>query len=298
MDTVEFHREPPANIPTMVVAFGGWIDAGEAATGAMRHLVRQLSASPLASIDPEDFFDFTRVRPVVRLTAEGERVIRWPRSAFWIWQPPEGGTGLLLFRGMEPQRRWRAYATALLDVAERCGVRQIVSLGALLAGLPHTRPPRVTGSSTDPTWQAQLEAWGMYRRPRYEGPTGIASVVLDTARQRGMSFLTLMGQAPHYLQGATNPAVSKALLTAVTRLLGLELDLSAFDGAVEAFGSQCDQAVAQDASIQAYVRQLEQDYDASADETPRSLPDEALNPEQLMQELEDFLRKEREGRAE
>jgi len=282
----------------MVTAFGGWIDAGEAATGAMRHLVRQLSASPLASIDPEDFFDFTRVRPVVRLTAEGERVIRWPRSAFWIWQPPEEGTGLLLFRGMEPQRRWRAYATALLDVAERCGVRQIVSLGALLAGLPHTRPPRVTGSSTDPTWQAQLEEWGMYRRPRYEGPTGIASVVLDTARQRGMSFLTLMGQAPHYLQGATNPAVSKALLTSVTRLLGLELDLSAFDGAVEAFGSQCDQAVAQDASIQAYVRQLEQDYDASADETPRSLPDEALNPEQLMQELEDFLRKEREGRAE
>ena len=298
MDSVEFDREPPSNLPTMVTAFGGWIDAGEAATGAMRYLVRQLSASSLASIDPEDFFDFTKVRPVVRLTAEGERVIRWPRSAFWTWQPPEGGAGLLLFRGMEPQRRWRAYATALLDVAERCGVRRIVSLGALLAGLPHTRPPRVTGSSTDPTWQAQLEEWGMYRRPRYEGPTGIASVVLDTARQRGMSFLTLMGQAPHYLQGATNPAVSKALLTSVTRLLGLELDLSAFDGVVEAFGSQCDQAVAQDASIQAYVRQLEQDYDATVDETPRSLRDEALNPEQLMQELEDFLRKDREGRAE
>ena len=113
-----------------------------------------------------------------------------------------------------------------------------------------------------------------------------------------MSSLTLMGQAPHYLQGATNPAVSRALLTSVTRLLGLELDLSAFDGAVEAFGSQCDQAVAQDASIQAYVRQLEQDYDATVDETPRSLRDEALNPEQLMQELEDFLRKDREGRAE
>ena len=138
----------------------------------------------------------------------------------------------------------------------------------------------------------------MYRRSRYEGTTGIASVVLDAARRRGMSSLTLMGQAPHYLQGATNPAVSRALLTSVTRLLGLELDLSAFDGAVEAFGSQCDQAVAQDASIQAYVRQLEQDYDATVDETPRSLRDEALNPEQLMQELEDFLREEREGRAE
>jgi proteasome assembly chaperone (PAC2) family protein len=298
MDSVEFHREPPSNLPTMVVAFGGWIDAGEAATGAMRHLVRQLSASPLASIDPEDFFDFTKVRPVVRLTADGERTIRWPRSAFWTWQPPASRAGLLLFRGMEPHRRWRAYATLLLDVAAQCGVQRIVSLGALLAALPHTRPPRVTGSSTDPTWQAQLEAWGMYRRPTYEGPTGIASVVLDAAKRRGMSSLSLMGQSPHYLQGATNPAVSRALLTSVTRLLDLELDWSQFDAAVRAFCTRCDQAVAQDASIQTYVRQLEQDYDATVDEAPRPLRDEDLNSEQLMQELEDFLRKERGGGAE
>jgi proteasome assembly chaperone (PAC2) family protein len=202
MDAVEFHCEPPSNVPTMVVAFGGWIDAGEAVTGAMRHLVRQLSASPLASIDPEDFFDFTQVRPVVRLTAEGERLIRWPRSAFWTWQPPERGAGLLLFRGMEPHCLWRTYATRLLDVAQQCGVQRIVSLGALVAAVPHTRPPRVTGSSTDPTWHALLEAWGIARRSRYEGPTGIASVVLDAARRRGMASLSLMGQAPHYLEGA------------------------------------------------------------------------------------------------
>src|SRR5215470_2464372 len=250
MDSVEFHCEPPSNIPTMVVAFGGWIDAGEAVTSAMRYLVRQLSAAPLASIDPEDFFDFTQVRPVVRLTAEGERVIRWPRSAFWTWQPAEGGAGLLLFRGMEPQRLWRTYATALLDVAERCGVTRIVSLGALVAAVPHTRPPRVTGSSTDPAWHARLEEWGIARRSRYEGPTGIASVVLDAARRRGMASLSLMGQAPHYLQGATNPAVSRALLTYVTRLLSLELDMSQLDKAVKAFGTRCDKAVAQDAATQ------------------------------------------------
>jgi proteasome assembly chaperone (PAC2) family protein len=282
----------------MVVAFGGWIDAGEAVTGAMRYLVRQLTASPLASIDPEDFFDFTQVRPVVRLSAEGERIIRWPRSAFWTWQPPEGGAGLLLFRGMEPQRRWRTYATALLHVAERCGVQRIVSLGALVAAVPHTRPPRVTGHSTDPQWHARLEAWGIARRPRYEGPTGIASVVLDAATRRGMSYLTLMGQAPHYLEGATNPAVSRALLTYVTRLLDLELEVSHLDAAVQAFGTRCDQAVAADASTQAYVRQLEQAYDATGDEAPQPLGDDAFNPEQLMQELEDFLRKEREGGAE
>jgi proteasome assembly chaperone (PAC2) family protein len=282
----------------MVVAFGGWIDAGEAVTGAMRYLVRQLAATPLASIDPEDFFDFTQVRPVVRLTAAGERVIRWPRSAFWTWQPPEGRAGLLLFRGMEPQRRWRAYATALLDVAERCGVTRIVSLGALLAAVPHTRPPRVTGSSTDPAWHALLEEWGIYRRSRYEGPTGIASVVLDAARRRGMASLSLMGQAPHYLEGATNPAVSRALLTVVTRLLSVELDMSQLDTAVKVFGTRCAQVVAQDTATQDYVQQLEQDYDTTVDEAPRPQRDGDFNPEQLMQDLEKFLREEREGRAE
>jgi proteasome assembly chaperone (PAC2) family protein len=138
----------------------------------------------------------------------------------------------------------------------------------------------------------------MYRRPRYEGPTGIATAFLEAATQRGMRYLSLMGQAPHYLQGATNPAVSRALLTSVTRLLDLELDLSQLDAAVQAFGTRCDQAVDQDTSIQAYVRQLEQDYDATLDEAPRPLRDEDLNPEKLIQELEDFLREERGGGAE
>jgi proteasome assembly chaperone (PAC2) family protein len=298
MDALEFHREPPANLTTMVVAFGGWIDAGEAATGALRHLVRHLSAPRLASIDPEAFFVFTQVRPVVRVTADGQRAIRWPRSEFYTWQPPDGRAGLLLFRGMEPHRTWRAYSQLLLDVAENCGVKRIVSLGALLAALPHTRPPRVTGSSTDPDWRALLEDWGIYRRPSYQGPTGIATVVLDAATRRGMPYLSLMGQAPHYLQASANPAVSRALLTYVTRLLGLALDVSRFDEAVQAFCAQCDQVVAHDVSIQAYVRQLEQEYDATVDEKPRPLRDDDLNHEKLMQELEDFLREEREGRGE
>ena len=298
MDEVTFHREPPSNISTLVTALSGWIDAGEAATDAMRFLVRQLAAEPLATIDLEDFVDFTQVRPVVRLTAEGERTIRWPRSAFWLWQPPEPRAGLLLFRGLEPQRRWRTYATALLDVAARCGVQRIVSLGGVLAAVPHTRPPLVTGSSTDPAWHALLETWGIARHSRYEGPTGIASVVLDAARRRGMTSLSLMGQAPHYLQRATNPAVSRALLTAVSRLLDLELDVSPFEAAVRAFRTQCDQAVAQDAAVQAYVRQLEQAYDAPGAETPHSRRDDDFNPEQLMHELEDFLRQERDRGAE
>jgi len=298
MDHIEFHREPPTDVPTMVTAFSGWIDAGEAATDAMRFLVRQLAAEPLATMDLEDFVDFTQDRPAVRLNADGERTIRWPRSAFWLWQPPEPHAGLLLFRGLEPQRRWRTYATALLDVAARCGVQQIVSLGTMLADLPHTRPPRVTGSSTDPHWHARLEAWGMARRSRYEGPTGIASVMLDAARRRGIASLTVMGQAPHYLQRTTNPAMRQALLSVVARLLDLELDVSPLDAAVQAFRTRCDQAVAQDAATQAYVQQLELAYDATGDETPRPHRNDAFHPEQLMHELEDFLRQERERGSE
>jgi proteasome assembly chaperone (PAC2) family protein len=299
MDEVEFHREPPTSLPTMVVAFGGWVDAGEAATGALRYLVRQLAASPLATIDPEEFVDFTALRPVVRLSAEGQRTIRWPRIALWTWQPPTGEAGLLLFRGVEPQRRWRTYATLLLDVAARCGVQRIVSLGAVLEAVPHTRPPRVTGNSTDPAWQARLAACGIRtRRARDEGPTGIATVVADAATRRGLPVLTVRGPAPHYLQGATNPAVSRALLTAVARLLDLELDVTPFEAAVRAFRTQCDQAVAKDAAVQAYVRQLEHDYDAAGDAARPASQDDDFNPEQLMHELEDFLRQERDKGAE
>jgi len=234
----------------------------------------------------------------VRLSAEGERTIRWPRIAFWTWQPSDGGAGLLLFRGVEPQLRWRTYATLLLDVATRCGVQRIVSLGAVLAAVSHTRPPQVTGSSTDPAWHARLEACGIRtRRSRYEGPTGISTVVMDAATRRGLSSLTLRGQAPHYLGGATNPAVRRALLTTVAHLLDLELDVTPFEAAVRAFRTQCDQAVAKDAAVQAYVRQLEQDYDVPGAEAPHPRRDDDFNPEQLMHELEDFLRQEREGRG-
>jgi len=136
----------------------------------------------------------------VRLSAEGERTIRWPRIAFWTWQPPAGGAGLLLLRGVEPQLRWRTYATLLLDVAARCGVQRIVSLGAVLEAVPHTRPPQVTGSSTDPAWHARFAACGIRtRRSRYEGPTGIATIVMDAARRRGMASCNVRGPAPHYL---------------------------------------------------------------------------------------------------
>ncbi len=294
MDVVNFHREPPSHLTTMVVAFGGWINAGRAPTRALRYLVRRLAASHLASIDPETFFIFTQERPHVRRADDGSRTIQWPRGELFMCQPSDDQTDLILFRGREPHQRWRAYTTALLDVAEQCGVKRIVSLGAFLAAAPHTRAPRVTARSTDPDWQTQLKDWGIYRRPSYEGPTGIVPVFLDAATARGIPHLDFMGQAPHYLQNAENPAVTQALLSYLSRLLDLELDVSPFDEAVKTFRAQCDQAIALNASVQAHVRQLEQEYDAAADESSSPLRHEDLNPGQLIQEVEDFLREERE----
>lgn len=298
MDHVEFDREAPANATTMLMAFGGWIDAGQAATGALRHLVLHLPAARLASIDPEDFFVFTQERPEVRLRADGGRDIHWPRSEFFTWDPGEGGDGLLLFCGPEPHQRWRTYTKALLDVAERCGVRRIVSLGALLAGAPHTRPIRVTARCTDPAWRSLLEAWGIYRPPTYEGPTGISTAVLDAAERRGMSHLGFMGQAPHYLQSTENPAAIQALLTYVARLLRLRIDMSQFAEAIQDFRIQCDRAVARDRATRDHVRKLEQEYDATEGEERQPLPSGEVDSEKLMQELEDFLRRQREGGTE
>jgi proteasome assembly chaperone (PAC2) family protein len=294
MDHVVFDREPPTNLTTLVIAFGGWIDAGQAATGALRHLVRDLSAPRLAVIDPEHFFVFTQERPEVRMKPDESREITWPRSEFFACPPSEGRDGLLLFCGPEPHQRWRAYSKAFLDVAERCGVRRIVSLGALLAGAPHTRPIRVTGRCTDPTWRSVLEAWGIYRRPTYEGPTGISTVLLDAAEQRGIAHLGFMGQAPHYLQSAENPAAIHALLTHVARLLRLSPDLSQFTDAMKDFRTQCDRAVARDRATREHVQQLEQQYDATASEEEQTLPSGELDSDKLMQELQDFLRGQRE----
>ena len=297
MDHVAFDHEPPTMLTTLVMAFGGWIDAGRAATGAVRHLIRDLSAERVASIDPEEFFVLIQERPEVRLRPDGEREIHWPQSEFFAWRPADGGEGLLLFCGPEPHQRWRTYTKEFLDVAERCGVRRIVSVGALLANAPHTRPIRVTGRCTEPAVRAVLEAWGIYRVPTYEGPTGISSVVLDAAAQRHMDHVGFMGQAPHYLQDSENPAAIEALVGYAARLLRLTPDMSEFAEAIQEFRTQVDRAVAKDRATREHVRRLEQQYDAEASDEPQPLADGELDSDKLMREVEDFLRKQREGGA-
>jgi proteasome assembly chaperone (PAC2) family protein len=297
MDNVEFDREPPGRLTTLVMAFGGWIDAGRAATGALRHLARDLRAERLARINSEEFFVFTQERPKVRLRPDGSRDLHWPRSEFQAWDPGDGREGILLFRGPEPHQRWQTYTKAFLDVAERCGVKRIVSLGALLAGAPHTRPVRVTARCTDAASRSLLEAWGIYRPPTYEGPTGISTVVLDSAERRGMEHVGFMGQAPHYLPDTENPAAIEVLVTYVARLLNLSPDMSHFAEAIQEFRVQCDQAVARDRATREHVRKLEQEYDAALRDEEQPLPEGELDTCKLMRDLEDFLRSQREGGA-
>ncbi len=297
MDHVVFDREAPSGLTTLVVAFGGWIDAGRAATGALRHLVRDLGATRLCRIEPEEFFVFTQERPEVKLKGDGEREIHWPKSEFFDAKPGEGRDGLLLFSGPEPHQRWNTYTKAFLDVAERCGVRRIVSLGALLAGAPHTRPVRLTARCSDAAQRPVLEAWGIYRPPTYEGPTGISTVLLDAAERRGIQHVGFMGQAPHYLQDSENPAAIQTLVSYVARLLDLRPDMSQFAEEIRVFRAQCDRAVARDAATRDHVRQLEEQYDAEASEEKEPLPAGELDADTLMQELEDFLRREGGGPA-
>jgi proteasome assembly chaperone (PAC2) family protein len=297
VDNVTFDREPTSNLTTLVMAFGGWIDAGRAATGALRHVTQELGATRVARIDAEEFFVFIHERPTVRLRADGDRDLHWPLSEFFTWGPRDGRDGLLLFCGPEPHQRWQTYTKAFLGVAERCGVRRIVSLGALLAGVPHTRPVRVTARSSDPTARSLLESWGIYRRPTYEGPTGISSVILDAAERRSIQHVGFMGQAPHYLQDVENPAAIQALVSYAARLLNLSVDPSHFAEAIEEFRAQCDKAVAKDRATREHVRQLEQQYDAEAGDERPPLPDGEIDSAKLMQELEEFLRKQREGGA-
>jgi hypothetical protein len=269
MDHVEFDREPPTNLTTLVVAFGGWIDAGRAATGALRHLVRDLPAPRLARIDPEEFFVFTQERPEVRMRPDGGRDIHWPRSEFFAWHP-EGRDGLLLFSGPEPHQRWRTYTTAFLGVAERCGVRQIVSRGALLAGAPHTRPVRVTARSNDSAARSLLEAWGIYSPPTYEGRPAL----LGRPGRRGAT-----GHPARRLHGA-GAALSPVPesggdpdpVSYVARLLNLSPTCRTSPRRSRSSVPNAIRRWPGDRATRDHVRKLEQEYDATAGEERPPLP--------------------------
>src|SRR6266545_2807381 len=225
MDAVIWESRPQLNRPVMVSAFEGWNDAADAASGAVTWLRRRLKATHIARIDPEEFYDFQATRPEVSLVEGTTRKISWPSNDCFTAHVEEVGRDLVLFSGVEPNLRWRAFCSTVIGLARETGCEMVVTLGALLADVPHTRPTRVTGATSDPELMTSL---GL-QRSRYEGPTGIVGVLHDTARATGVASASFWAPVPHYVSTPPNPLATRALLDRLGQLLGTTFELGELD---------------------------------------------------------------------
>ena len=289
MDNPIIYEMPEMKLTSMVVAFAGWPDASEGATRALRYLVRRLPAKKFAEIDPEEFYDFTLVRPVTRVNRQGQRVLRWPTNDFYYWVGEGKAEGLLLYLGTEPSLKWKTYSQMLLTMAEQCGVKQIVTLGALLDAVPHAREASVTGRASSEALRQKVE-WLGVGNSGYQGPTGIHSVFMDACNRRNIPYASIWGHSPHYIRTTPNPKVSHALLDKLRSLVDFDLDLGELKAASETFEEEISRFIAKEPELDSYVQKLEQRYDAAVAGSQEEMP----SSESIVSDLEDFLRSQRE----
>jgi proteasome assembly chaperone (PAC2) family protein len=281
------HTEHPILSKTVfLAAWGGWPDAAESATRSLRELIRQLSATHFASIDPEDFYDFAEQRPVITSEAGGSRTLIWPKNEFFYWKADDGGHDLLIFIGVEPNLKWRTYTDLVYQVASECDISLLVTVGALLDSVPHTRSPRVTGSSTSEFLGDGFEHI-RYPAPNYEGPSGLTSVLIDRMSGDNVPSASIWGHSPHYLQVAQNPTLTHAILTEIQQFVSVPIDLSKIATEAKEFDENLVRALSDQQEIEGYVKRLEERYDS--EEEYRQSPE----PAALVKELEDFLRQQR-----
>jgi proteasome assembly chaperone (PAC2) family protein len=292
---VTFAETPDLHAPTLVAAFGGWPDAGEVATASLRYLLRKLRPRRFASIEPEEFYDFTSVRPTTRLRSPWQRELRWPRNEFHYWRG-ETGPDLVLFLGREPSLRWKAYVDAFMAVVESTGACRLVGLGGNYDAVPHTGEPKVTSAAADADLRAALEGLGLHAST-YEGPTSIHSVILDACRRRGIPAGSLWGHAPHYLQAAPNVKVCYGILQKLAALLELSVELDEIRGAARALEARVNELLADNQELQEYVRRLEAGVESRAEPQGHAQPGlmDAISPEAVVRELEEFLRQQRDN---
>ena len=269
----------------MIAAFRGWNDGGQGASLAGGYLAKAWEAERFAEIEPEGFFDFQATRPHVSLVEGQTRHIDWPDNAFFHAPIPGLERDALLLLGIEPNLRWRAFTGMIVDLAQDLGVDFVITLGSLLADVPHTRPSPVTGGATDPELIEQL---GL-QRSRYEGPTGIVGVLHDTCSRVGLRSISLWAAVPHYVSLAPSPRAALALCQRLGGVLGTEIDLSELEEAAERYSEQVSEAVASDEETSAYVEELEQRAEILDDE--QELP----SGESLAAELTRFLRERERG---
>ena len=288
MSAIQYTEHPILTNTVFLAAWGGWPDAAESATRSLRELVTQLSATKFASIDPEDFYDFAEQRPIISNESDGSRKLTWPKNEFYYWKSDDGGRDLLIFIGVEPNLKWRTYTDIIHKVVSESDVKLLVTVGALLDSVPHTRSPRVIGSSINTDLGPGFEHI-KYAVPNYEGPSGLTSVLMDRLSQDNIPAASVWGHSPHYLQVAQNPTLTHAILTELQNFISAPLDLSSLAKEAEEFDENLVRALADQQEIEGYVKRLEERYDS--EEEYRQSPE----PAALVQELEDFLRQQRDS---
>ncbi|GAC1537507.1 MAG: PAC2 family protein [Acidimicrobiales bacterium] len=254
VEILRWDHRPNLRRPVLIAAFEGWNDAGDGASSAASYLVRRWAAQPFASIDPEEFYDFTSTRPDVRLEGGLTRSIEWPENVFCA--APLGGTGrdVVILRGVEPQLRWRTFCGVINEVASALGVELVITLGALLAEVPHTRPVRVIGTAASEELITKFDL----RPSRYEGPTGILGVLQDSFSRAGLPSASLWASVPAYVGQTPSPKAALALVTRLAEVLDVDVPTVDLDVAAAAYERQVDEVVAADEDASAYVRSLEE----------------------------------------
>ena len=294
MDHLIVDEVPKLNSPIMVVSFSGWPDAQEAATGAMRHLAKQLPTRKFASIDAEDFYVFTRTRHHVGNNDFGEREVKWPTNEFSYWHDDAGERDILLFTGVEPQLKWKTYASTIVNVAIQHKVEMVIVVGSLLDGIPHTRAPRITGSANVKDVDELMEQETL-QSSNYQGPTGITSAVMEECAKNNIKYTSLWGHAPHYLQTTPNPRVSMALVKQIAMVLGLDISLKELEESFGPYDRRVLKSMATDLEAVNYIQGLEDKYDQALEMQEEAIQDELPDSDAVIEEVEAFFRQNSPG---
>ena len=280
---------PVLRDPVLVAAFEGWNDAGDAASAALEHLELIWDAEPLAELDSEDYYDYQVNRPTVRQVDGVTREIQWPSTTIAVASPPGAVRDVVLLHGIEPNMRWRAFCTDILEFIEELGVTKVVILGALLADTPHTRPVPITGSA----YSEEVAKQYALEQTKYEGPTGIAGVLQDACVRAGVPALSFWAAVPHYVSQPPNPKATLALLHRVEEVLDIEVPLAELPQQAEEWEQTVNEMVADDEEITEYVRSLEERGDA---EVNLSEAMTKIDGDALAAEFERYLRRRGPGR--
>ena len=283
MEELRVSSRPSLRRPVLITAFRGWNDGGQGASLAAGFLARTWQAARFADIDPEQFFDFQATRPHVSLVDGVTRQIDWPDNAFYHAPIPGTDRDALLLLGIEPNVRWRTFSGIVTELAQDLGVELVVTLGSLLADVPHTRPSPVTGSASD---EQLVQRLGL-QQSGYEGPTGIVGVLHSACQEAGLPSASLWASVPHYVAAAPNPKAALALIRGFEGLVGLAVDAAPLEEAAADYERQVNDAVASDPDVKAFVEQLEERMD---DVQEDALPDRLPSADSIARDFQRYLK--------